>query len=574
MDEGRTISLSDGPASRATAFLKSGGGALFWAFVAMIPNLIWVLVDRSPFDGDSAVHATDALGLFDSLRQAPQEWLGRMLTAIAARGPGLAWVGQIFVPLGEALGSKDLGFHLLVVALNFTTFALLYLAVLRFSGGRISLAILSCLAAGSAPLQIYLSHLFFIEPLQVTAVSWFILILASAPLWNPAFTISQLFIAASFAFVSRASTPLYCVVPGAAALWIVFSRSTPRRPWCWRTKGAVISLTAGVLLALSGAGWMFRNFRILVSHSRSAAVGPVAARWGKVDTFFNTFLYWIQALWASMIPKILLQIVGLLVLLAVSVWTFARYRGRLRATHFEISAAAAAAQIIFCLALLSLSANRTTRYLLPMLPCVVLLVTWSAGLLQRRAFTSVALAVFSVIFVLAHLSALGLVSFIPTYRPASADTVPIQTLDEIVSRTCLRSTDSPYPNIIAVDPNLKGDWLSPALANYTAAKRYGLSAPCLYTYVGNSFFGAGLEDAWADIENRRPKFVVITDPKDYPPPHDAMNETLKGQNYYLFFERLAKTGVFRFDGRLESDRGIVVFRSGMGAAGASSLRRN
>jgi hypothetical protein len=136
-------------------------------------------------------------------------------------------------------------------------------------------------------------------------------------------------------------------------------------------------------------------------------------------------------------------------------------------------------------------------------------------------------------------------------------------IQEIVARTCAETSQTPYYNIIAIDPSLKGDWLAPAPANYVATRDYLHSqsaTPCSYGYLGDGFFGNDAANSWISILAKRPRYIVTFDPIIYPPSARVYNQALNEHNFTIIFEKLKTNGRFELISPLSEDPGILIFR--------------
>jgi tetratricopeptide (TPR) repeat protein len=135
-----------------------------------------------------------------------------------------------------------------------------------------------------------------------------------------------------------------------------------------------------------------------------------------------------------------------------------------------------------------------------------------------------------------------------------------EILNEIIARACTEKQTSRYLTIVAIDPNLMGDWLAPEPAGYTAAKRYGLDSPCQFGYAGSGFFGASVEDTWNDFSIRQVQYVVTNDPSVLPPPPDALNQALTSSTHPILLEMIRNSGAFVEEAPMRSAPGILVFK--------------
>jgi tetratricopeptide (TPR) repeat protein len=206
-----------------------------------------------------------------------------------------------------------------------------------------------------------------------------------------------------------------------------------------------------------------------------------------------------------------------------------------------------------------------------MLPYVAVMVSWSVHRIGRRPILVLAIAASAVQLAVVQAVAFDLVPNMLKHDVVGL--VPLRTIDRhgqqarvlegLVSRTCHEEGARKYLNIVAIDPNLQGDWLAPEPANYVAERnlvKRSRQPACEYGYVGRSFFGAPAADAWQMLIDDSVRYVITIDPAMYQPPADAVNETLKPESFRLLWTNLTTTGFFEREPPLTADPGIVVFR--------------
>ena len=323
------------------------------------PSLMWIAFDKSVWSWDPANYGRAAIELFADLIHSPSHWISGMLAVLPSTAPGVSWFGQWFVPLGYLIGSIDRGLLVSIWLTQGLTLVLIYKSLWRLSRCNRLVSITGCLVTASAPLFVGLSHQFFTEPLQLLAVAWFVFIMCSAPYWTRAFTVSQILAAVPLALLAKASSPLYCVVPGVVALWHVVrgGRSLfARRDWL--DASVVISLVAGALLNIAALGWYSKNLSFVLQHVSVASSGAVAELYGQTDSFGNSLLFWLRATQSSFfLPSVLL-----VVALICAFGTVRHFVSpRVKADHFSICCVTAVLQISFVLAVFSLNANRDVQ---------------------------------------------------------------------------------------------------------------------------------------------------------------------------------------------------------------------
>ncbi len=524
-------------------------------------------MNQQPFPGDHSSYAIDSMKLYSAISDSLTDWLQEMQSVGYRRGPAIAWVGQFFVGFGLVVGSVDAGLLFSGIVVEIITIWVVYVAVLELSDGRVGIAVLAGLMLGAAPKFIGATHLFNIEPHQTLAVAWFVLILAFTPKWSQALVAGQLLLASGFSLVAKSSTPIYVVIPAAAILYSTFLSQRKSRRGGWTERGAMITWGLGLFLFAAAIIWYFQNWNFVLNHAFRAGFGPTADVWGMDTPYLSTLLFWLDEL-----QKLYFQPLALFILLLLVFAGWRVYRARLSLPgpidHFTLTAIISGLQIAIVLLLFAFSPNRHTRFITPLLPYVVVLTCWSVIKIAHRRVYGVLLLAFGFQMVIANAYSLGLIpygSFFARFTDAtyggsfSNDSTNMHILEEIVERTCKLSDLGSQSTIVAVDPSLRGDWLAPVPASFTAIKMFGVDLPCEFGYAGNSFWGADLEEAWRDLLARDVRYIVTSDPDIYSPPPNAINQVLSIENHPRLVERIANSGKFIELPPLDSDPGILLF---------------
>jgi hypothetical protein len=520
----------------------------------MSPSLIWIALDKSVWTWDPALYGKNSVELFFVLIYSPTRWMSWMLDVLRSQAPGVSWFGQFFLPLGYLVGSIDVGLLLSIWLTQALTLVLLYKAIWELSGHNQLVSVTGCLVIASAPLFVAISHLYLTEPLQLLAVTWFLLIMSFAPKWNRAFILSQLLVATPVAMLAKVSSPLYCLGPGLVALWYV---GKPAPPSLVRRNGRVIvALAGGILLNLAAIAWYYRNITHVIQHVSVASSGPIAELYGKKDSFLDAMFFWLGAIQNSFFLPIVLLIIGVTFGFAI-----VRYfvNSKTQTKHFTICSAIAVLQILIVLSTFSLASNRDPRFLLPLLPYFALLICWNAVQINRPLLTIAVIFIFLVQFIAAHGQALGILS--PNH-PISGYLLPVNTnsstaltVDSIISKTCTETRPERYWNIV-------GDqkpWLNVNTLGYTAAKKLAPSnrQRCYYEYLG--YVVSDLDKAWNHVLSLNPFYYITSDPKIYPISADKLDQAINQLNIPILM-KVQASGLFELEPPLPEDPGILIFR--------------
>ena len=538
------------------------------AILCIMPSLIWIFLDNQPFGGDQSGYGTASLRLYYTLTQLSSEWFVNMLDAIPHRGPGIAWVGQFFAGFGVLVGSIDRALLITIVLVQVLSVYLVFLAVREWAGGRPGIAALALLVTASAPLLVGFSHLFFIEPFQMLVVAWFLLILSRMLRWSKPLVLSQLLLASLVALTIKATSPLYVFVIGLVILANVFVDLKNIRSWNWGERKIVITWAASVVLLVMLVMWYWENGSTVLKHTLYSTSNPNALHWGKEDTFLRTLGYWFQEVRRTFFPRLtLLTSAGLLA--AGVLYKFRDWKCDPRKLDFfDLTCIVIIIQVLIVLVVFSLGVMRWNRFLLPILPYLAVLVSWTVQQIPSRVGITLAVLAFGLQLTASHAFLLNVIpgqtllfdfSKIGHLQRLNTDTTNAQILDEIVSIACADPEGGTPLTVIAIDPGLRGDWIAPVPAEYTAVKRFGLRPPCRFGYAGNNFWGASIEKTWDNLLDLNAHFVITTDPEIYPPPVDAANQALTIENHPRLIEMLRIRKTFEESSPLTYDEGILVF---------------
>ena len=127
--------------SRSRMFSSRTRADHWWLFLvlfaAVLPNIIWSVIDKTAWPWDQAWYAKYSVELFFTLIYSPSEWIPAMLNAFGRQAPGIAWAGQFFVPVGLLTGSIDTGLLLSIVCAQIIALFLMARALWELSERRL-----------------------------------------------------------------------------------------------------------------------------------------------------------------------------------------------------------------------------------------------------------------------------------------------------------------------------------------------------------------------------------------------------------------------------------------------------
>jgi 4-amino-4-deoxy-L-arabinose transferase-like glycosyltransferase len=242
------------------------------AAVLVLPSVVWVAIDRSIWPWDPSWYGEVSVDLWATLRTDPSAWPSAMMHAFfGQKPPAVAWLGQLFVPLGEVFGRDQTALLLSTVLCQAAVVAFVYAASLRLANG--ATAMVAAFLVAASPLFVSMSHGYWAEPIQTVAVAWLVLILAGAAERRPALTLAQLPGALALAMLAKLSSPAYVAAPAAGVLllvWLYRARPSDARP-AWREPAVVASSVISAFLVVGALGWYWINVDAAIQQARSSS---------------------------------------------------------------------------------------------------------------------------------------------------------------------------------------------------------------------------------------------------------------------------------------------------------------
>jgi 4-amino-4-deoxy-L-arabinose transferase-like glycosyltransferase len=358
-------------------------------FLMVSPNLVWILLDRGKWVSDTSLYALGATNLHFRLLHDRAAWWSEML-AISPKPPILPWVGQFFVEVGRILGNVDVGLLLVIFTAHVGGLWFLHRALMAAFGRR-SLARLGCLMVAAAPMFILLSSQFYVQPVQLFAVCWFLWIMVSSKRWDSLLTLLHLGAASSVAVLATMSSPAYCLVPGSIALGRAFQNRGVRI----RVRGAHVGIAMfGAAAAGLAVAWYLRNFDEAVEYGRFGYSFAYAAEVKGV--FAIKLAEWGRLLLYGFLAS------GFVALLFP--WASLLHRREDRSPRGGAGTVMLllAVQVALVLLLLASSAHQTFRYLLPLAPYFAIVGCWNLAEIEKKWLVGTTAAVLSVQLLATH----------------------------------------------------------------------------------------------------------------------------------------------------------------------------
>jgi hypothetical protein len=443
--------------SRFLLLIEKHTNAFTVALALVLPNLIWIMLDKSLWWGDPGGYALTAIGLYKNLLTNQQAWLSYLFTGY--KGPFILWAGQFFVGLGYLIGSVNFALLLLPVLASYIALVLLFKNFESLFGTK-KIALLGALVAAGSPLFNGLSRGFWVEPLQMAIVAWFLYALVQAKRWNFYFALAQFIIAGSLAMLIKASSPVY-LVGSAVAFWVIVFRSAPS---IRLDRKHLFFLLVACLFFLPTVVFYLHNLKGILSFAHFAATNPM---FGMGESKFDG---WIQ----NINDGIFLPITGWLAFFLVLSGGIKTIQPKTNG-HLGLICKVAIFQIGIFFAVWLSSPNDDSRYFLPALPYFIILVCWAVKTLNNRLLTFVSVSLFLIQWLVVTSFAFGSNPMIPAFGIKPLIREPEKNMKIIHEIMPLAKRDSAlifdlHPEFGAVEfqfelakRNLMGGWSNPCL---------------------------------------------------------------------------------------------------------------
>jgi hypothetical protein len=432
-----------------------------------------------------------------------------MLT-LGAQAPGIAWLGQFFVPLGDILGSTEKGLLLYISLIQFLVLILVFKSNQFLSNGKNLIALMVSLSVASAPLFVGLSHQYLVEPLQTLAVSWFIFIMSFSPKWGKKNVLINLMFAIPFAMLAKISSPIYCFAPAVVAL--IYDYLPPFLPKTKNNEQTNIKdnltylwIFFGLFLGIISFVWYIKNWPSLIKHIKLAASSEL---WGHKDTFLNKFNFWLIAFQKSFFLEGIYILILIVFIAGLMVWVWKKNR---KFSYFDLCSFSSFINIITVLSVFSFSANEDVRFLLPLIPHVSVLIAWSLFQLKGKFITIFLTLIFTIQLISVHLQTLGIIDYLSLryVTTLEADSQKFRNIEELVQKTCL--SDGTTNSFIGLDQ----DWLNGNTFNYFATKKLKQTElPCNYILPDQAEID--ISKAWQKLLSSNINYFISVKPSLIP----------------------------------------------------------
>ncbi|MDZ4814734.1 MAG: hypothetical protein SGI71_00530 [Verrucomicrobiota bacterium] len=480
------------------------------ALILLSPSLIWVSLDRQIFSFDQAWYGRISIELYRLWGDGIIPWASGMIQVSEDKAPGLSWIGQFFVPLGDLMGSIDFALHLSVIIQQVLVLLFLYLACERF--GRAA-AIMGVTLVAASQMGIGLSQQFLTEPLQAMCIAWGIFLMSRYVMPGAGgkgggeITAEFMlhFIAwGTMCMLAKTSSPLYLFFPGLillAHLWVRPKNISFTR--CQKIMAVPICISGFVTIV-----YYVVNLHFLVgllSYSSKSTL------WGQQRPFGEKILYWSEKLFEALSS---MPYFGGILLCGI-IW-FLVFGMRAQTIWIKAVLWACALEIPLVLSIFSFQLNETTRYLYPLLPIVGFLGAAMVSRLNRAWIYALVICVNLGQWAFLHHRSFTTSGY-EEVAGLTTDTRPSLGVAQLVESTCLTLPKTDV-NMVGVDLG----WLNMFTLNYYAAKDRRIRYHKL-TYIGYGFAETDPKKAAYRVFYHRPLHYVTLKDEVMPSSDDSHN---------------------------------------------------
>ena len=481
-------------------------------FLLVLPSLLWILLDRRVWTSDEALYGLLALKLHRQLWYDATGWWGAMLS-ITDKPPMLPWVGQFFVPLGRIMGNIDSGLLVVTFIASFASVILFYEALRSLFTDRWTVLV-GALVLASAPVFLSVSRTFYVQPLQLAAVAWFVYIMAHSEDWDSTYIVLQMISAGAFAMLTMLSSPAFCILPILVSGFHILKAG--KSGWQFGWKHIPILVLSVVLLA-GAISWYLRNAVAALAwasfSSRYVFGGDAAGYWGKLALWTILLLY---GLFLWILPAVVTAVlVG---------WAFLRYvKSRQTAGHdYALLIVGAILQITFVIIVFSLSAQQNYRYILPLMPYLAFVLAWAVLAIGRTWSRVLVTGLFLFQFLVFNLIYFGAGVFNSSHFGVIDWVEGGQSLQrsrsrnfELLQQIAVMTSDAGDKSIFLATGalglyNLNVEYYALQASKAVARRHYESVEFMLTGSATTGEIGPGVEVVWRRILASNPAYVVIT----------------------------------------------------------------
>jgi hypothetical protein len=458
-----------------------------WVYVLvsilLAPSVVWIVLDHAVWPWDQAWYGEVSVDLWFWLGHSLGQWCGLMAAGLSMKPPGIVWIGQFFVPLGQVLGSIEAGLLLSVLLTQFGLLLFIFRIGQQMLPDSRLIPVAGAVFAAGGQLFVGLSHEFFPEPLQALSVAWVFFVVSKSEQWPKPRIALHLIAALVVGALAKATTPFYCLFPGIyAACVFVRKPKTSTLADEWRSLPSRLLTVTCALATLAGAIWYAHNLGYVWQHARDSASGEIALNYGFRASVTRKLIVWTNLLYQSFLAPYLLWVflAAAVISVAARLWP-AAVRPKLDPGISRLILLCLL-QIVFLLLVFSTNDTVEPRYLLALLPSLAILFMSACAHLPGRGVAAILIALCGLQWIAVNNAALHADHSITNRSQWLLQLDSNRSrFDELVHIIQITSTAQGRYNIVGVEV----PWLNANSAAFFAAKnQLSTGVRCYYTSLG------------------------------------------------------------------------------------------
>jgi glycosyltransferase involved in cell wall biosynthesis len=487
-------------------------------FLLIVPSIVWVVADNSVWPWDTAWYGEISVDLYYKLTHSLSDWWQLMTHAFGTKAPGIAWLGQFFVPFAKITGSIDRALMIPIMLAQFFSLLLIYKIVLSLTKKQI-IAIAGTLIMASAPLFIGMGHQYFVESLQLLAITSLMLVLVEIKKMNRYQIILSLMFILPFAMIVKISSPLYVIFSVGLILLYLFklpAKITIRA--YFGEKRHVVYFALAIVFICSVVVWYVINWNSINQFMRLVSTGTASELYGTRAPFFQKMNLWLSFFQKSLFVPVVMYFIYFI----LGVYFF-QYIFLKKHKLLELPLLVSISSIALVLVFLSLQINEETRYLLPLLLYVVILICWLLYKINSIWLNIAATIVFIFQFIFINGYTLGLVKMNPGDINSWATVIhtnsdQMKDMESVIAHTC-KSENAKKTSIVGVEfPFLNYN----SVEYYATQQKLRTNFQCRYAPLG--FAEKDADKAWKTMmKYYNPPFFISGPDNSYSQEPDAFN---------------------------------------------------
>ena len=478
-------------------------------FLLLIPSIFWIFLDNTVWPWDQAWYGEVSVDLYYNLTHSLSLWPKAMLTAFGIKSPAIAWFGQFFVSLSSIFGSIDKALMMQIVIAQFLSLVFMYRIIIFLTNSNKKMALLGSLIMASSPLFVGMGHQYFVESLQLFIVTFVIYIFINIGVWNKYNSIIAFIMAFSYAMLVKITSPLYIFMVALAGFVYLakISEKVSLRKY-FKQKKHIILYVAGLAFFFAVAAWYAVNWHSIFQFMKLASSGSAAELYGSKDSFFNKFYLWMVYFQKSFfIPSVAYVIYFLLGLFSIK--NILKSRSKIVLKRSTVLFLLSLSSILLTLVFFSFQINEETRYLLPLLPYVVIIACLILNSIRNSLIINFFILIFFYQYLFINGIALGVInddmrgiSTWVTQKKYNKDN--LKNIKIIIDKTCTKESEYKI-NMIGVEL----PWLNANSVEYYAMQnRLKTNRKCYYTSVG--YAENNMDNAWTRLQSLKPPFFIAS----------------------------------------------------------------